>query len=524
MHIHRAGPRNPWLILSVMCVAVLIIVIDNTIVNVALPTMSVKLGASDSGLQWIVDSYSLPFAGLLLAGGELSDRWGRRRVMQIALVAFAVFSLTAAESHSLGQLLLNRALMGVAAAFIFPATLSLLTSAFDDVTERAKAFGVWGATAGLAIAVGPIAGGYLVDHFWYGSVFIVNVPVAALTLALSAWLVPESRSPVPRSVDLSGLVLGCLSMSSLVLAIIEGPSWGWLDSRVVALFVASALALVGFGFYERQRRHPMLDIRLFRQGAFSASAAAIAVSFFCLFGFVFLVTQYFQLVRGYSPLAAGVHSLPFAITTMVAMPLGAMAGLRLGARWAVSTGLVVMGISLAWMATFAAQQSYWGSVVAAMMVLAVGFSLVSAPSTSALMATLSATQIGAGAAVNETTRQLGGTLGVAVVGSVFASFFGRRIVSLLTPLHLSWRSIDVARSSMQAALKVAASLDPPGHVSAAMAAHAGVIAAFMASFHRGCVVAAGVAIVVGAVSFRYLPGREATASLVEEPEATSTLG
>ena len=521
MEATRAGSRNPWLVLSVMCVAVLIIVIDNTIVNVALPTLSVKLNASDSGLQWIVDSYSLPFAGLLLAGGELSDRWGRRRVMQLALAAFAVFSMMAAESHTLGQLLFNRALMGVAAAFIFPATLSLLTTAFDDVTQRAKAFGVWGATAGLAIAIGPIVGGYLVDHFWYGSVFVVNVPVALVTLVLTAWLVPESRSPLARRVDLSGLLLGCLSMSTLVLAIIEGPSWGWLDGRVVALFIASAVALVGFGVYERQRRHPMLDVRLFRQGQFSASAAAIAVSFFCLFGFVFLVAQYFQLVRGYSPLSAGVHTLPFALMTMVAMPLGALAGLRLGVRWTVSSGLVVMGLSLAWMATFAAHQSYWGSVVAAMLVLAVGFSLVSAPSTSAVMSTLHSSQIGAGAAVNETTRQLGGTLGVAVVGSVFASFFGRRIVTLLTPLHLSIRSIDIARSSVQAALKVVASLDPPGHVSAALVARQGIMAAFMSSFHRGCLVAAGVAIVVGALSFRYLPGRDRDTN-EETSVATST--
>src|SRR5665213_550558 len=243
----RSRRHSPWSILAVLCIAVLIVVIDNTIVNVALPTLSAKLNASDSGLQWIVDSYSLPFSGLLLAGGELSDRWGRRRVMQISLLTFAAFSLVAAESHSMTQLLIARALMGASAAFIFPATLSLVTTAFDDLADRAKAYGIWGATAGIAIAIGPIAGGYLIDHFWFGSVFIVNVPVACVTIALTAYLVPESRAPVLRRVDLGGLFLGSVAISTLVLGIIEGPSWGWLSAKVFSLFVIAVLSLLLFG-------------------------------------------------------------------------------------------------------------------------------------------------------------------------------------------------------------------------------------------------------------------------------------
>jgi DHA2 family multidrug resistance protein-like MFS transporter len=517
----RSVRQRPWLVLAVLCIAVLIVVIDNTIVNVALPTLSAKLGASDSGLQWIVDSYSLPFAGLLLAGGELSDRWGRRRVMQSSLLLFAVFSMVAAESHSMTQLLIARALMGASAAFIFPATLSLVTTAFDDLAQRAKAFGIWGATAGIAVAIGPIAGGYLVDHFWFGSVFVVNVPFACVTIVLVAFLVPESRSPVLRRVDLGGLVMGSVSISSLVLAIIEGPSWGWLSARVLGLFVASFILLVVFGLYERRLDDPMLDIRLFRRGEFSAAAAAIATSFFCLFGFVFLVTQYFQLVHGYSPLSAGVHTLPFAVVTMIATPLGAVAALRIGIRWVVSVGLAVMGGSMMWMTQFGAHAAYWGPVVISMMILALGFSLISSPSTSALMSSLSPAQIGAGAAVNETTRELGGTLGVAVVGSVFASLFGRRIAQVLTPLQLSHHDIVVAQSSMQAALRVVGGVAPTGRSAEAATVHAGVTQAFMDGFHHGCVVAAVTAIVVAVVTFFYLPRQTATPGHAEHTVDTA---
>ena len=503
----RHRRHSPWLTLAVLCIAVLIVVIDNTIVNVALPTLSLKLSASDSGLQWIVDSYSLPFAGLLLAGGEISDRFGRRRVMQLSLVAFAGFSLMAAESHSMTQLLVARALMGASAAFTFPATLSLITATFDDLADRAKAFGVWGATAGIAIAAGPIAGGYLIDHFWYGSVFVVNVPVACVTIALTAFFVPESRSPVIRRVDLGGLILGSASMSALVLAIIEGPSWGWLSAKVLSLFVVSIATLLLFGLYERRLADPMLDIRLFRRGAFSAASAAIATSFFCLFGFVFLVTQYFQLVHGYSPLSAGVHTLPFAIVTMIVTPVAAVVALRVGIRWVVSTGLVTMGASMLWMTQFGAHAAYWGPVVVSMMTLAVGFSLISSPSTSALMGSLTSAQIGAGAAVNETTRELGGTLGVAVVGSVFSSLFSHRIAEVLAPLGLTHHEVVAAQSSMQAALRVLAMAPPSGE---AATAQSNVAQAFMDGFHRGCVVAGLSAIVVGVVTFYYLPRRAAT--------------
>jgi EmrB/QacA subfamily drug resistance transporter len=492
-----------WYVLLVLCVAVFLVVVDNTIVNVALPTLSRQLHASNSDLQWIVDGYSLPFAALLLAGGAISDRFGRRRVMQIALVAFGAVSFFAARSTSIGELLSTRALMGAAAAFIFPATLSLLTTAFADPSERAKAFGVWGATAGVAIAVGPIVGGALITHFWYGSIFLVNIPIALVALLASMYVVPESKSPLIRRFDFVGLALGTFAVLTLVLAIIQGPGWGWGSTSTLALFALSFVLLTVFTRYELRNDQPLLDVRVFKNRAFSAGASSIATSFFCLFGFIFLVTQYFQLIHGYSALSAGVHTLPFAFVTMIVTPLGAVAALRVGARYVVSAGLVIMGAALLWMTTISAGASYWGPIIGSMVVLAFGFSLISAPSTAAIMSSLRPDQIGAGAAVNETTREMGGTLGVAVVGSVFSSLFAPQVRAAFAHLGLSAHQLNVAQSSMQGAEIVVAHVPRSAPLYAQVSD--GVTTAFMNGFHRGCLVAAFVAIAVGVVTFSALP-------------------
>jgi EmrB/QacA subfamily drug resistance transporter len=492
------------LVLFVLCIAVFLVVVDNTIVNVALPTISRDLHASNSSLQWIVDGYSLPFAGLLLAGGGLSDRWGRKRVMQMGLFAFSLFSLLAAFSHNVSMLLTARALMGASAAFIFPATLSTLTVVFDDRRERAKAFGLWGATTGIAIALGPIAGGALITHFFFGSIFLVNVPVALIGVVAIATVVPESSVPERHPMDLVGLALGTTGITALILAIIQGPSWGWRSSPTLVLFGAAVLLLSGFANYELGREGPLLDVRIFNNRTYSASAGAMATNFFCLFGFIFLVTQYFQLVRGYSALSAGVHTLPYAFTVMVATPIGALAALRLGTRFVVALGLLVIAVALMWMSRLAADTSYLGPMIGSMITLAVGFSLVNAPSVAATMETLEPNQIGAGAAGNETTRELGGTMGVAIIGSVFASLFGPAIRRAFEPFRghgLSAHQLNVAQSSMQAAKMTAAHL--PAAAQASLVPK--LTAAFMDGFHRGCLVAAGTAVVVAVIVFCYLP-------------------
>lgn len=498
-------PRErQWLVLFVLCIAVFLVVVDNTIVNVALPTLSRDLHASNSSLQWIVDGYSLPFAGLLLAGGGLSDRWGRKFVMQSGLVAFAIFSLFAAFSHNVGTLLTARALMGASAAFIFPATLSTLTVVFEDSRERAKAFGIWGATTGVAIALGPIAGGALITHYWYGSIFLVNVPLALVGVVAIASVVPESRAPRRRRMDYLGLALGTSGITALVLAIIEGPSWGWRSSPTLVLFGTATMLLAGFAQHELGQDGPLLDVRMYNNRTFAAGAGAIATNFFCLFGFIFLVTQYFQLVRGYSALSAGVHTLPFAFAVMVTTPLGALAALRLGTRYVVTMGLLLTAAALYWMSLLSSTVAYIGPIVGSMLTLSVGFSLVNAPSVAATMETLVPEQIGGGAAGNETTRELGGTMGVAIFGSVFASLFGPDIRRAFAPFlgrGLTAAQIRVAQSSMQAAKQAVK------HFAPALQVHLDdkVTAAFMDGLHRACLVGGGIAVVVAIVVFRYLP-------------------
>jgi EmrB/QacA subfamily drug resistance transporter len=493
-----------WWVLGVLCLVVLIVVIDNTIVNVALPILSRDLHASNSSLQWVVDAYSLPFAGLLLAGGGLSDRLGRKRVMLVALGAFGAFSLLAAFSHSVSTLLVARALMGASAAFIFPATLSTLTIAFDDLRARAKAFGIWGATSGVAIAIGPIVGGSLLVHFWYGSIFLINAPLVVVAIVAAAYVVPESKGPLRRRLDLVGLVLGTLGVTLLTLAIIEGPSWGWRSATTLSVFLFAAVSLESFVLYELRRDSPLLDVRIFANRTFSAGAGAIAANFFCLFGFIFLVTQYFQLIRGYSALSAGVHTLPFAIAVMITTPLGAIAALKWGVRYVVSTGLVIVAIALTWNGLVGAQAAYFGPIIGLMITLALGFSLVNAPSTAALMSTLRPDQIGAGSAVNETTRELGGTMGVAIIGSVFSSLFGPGVRAALTPYlshGLTTGQLHFAVSSTQAAQATVANF--PAALQPALRRQ--VTDAFMNGLHRGCFVAAGAALVVAVPVLMHLP-------------------
>ena len=449
------SPKKPhkWLVLAVLCLSVFLVVVDNTIVNVALPSLSGQLHASNSALQWIVDAYSLPFAGLLLAGGGLSDRLGRKRVMQVGLLFFAAFSALSAWSHSASQLITARALMGLAAAFIFPATLSILTITFTDARDRAKAYGIWGATSGLAVAFGPLTGGALIEHFWWGSVFLVNLPLVAITMVAGQIVIPESKSEFNRKFDFTGLVLGSSGITLLVLAIIQGPNWGWRSTTTLGLFAGSVALLAGFIVWERRRAEPLLDVRVFAKPAFSAGATSIAASFFCLFGFIFLLTQYFQLVRGYSALSAGVHTLPFAFTSMVVTPLGALLALRIGTRWVVGTGLVLMGVSLVWMGGLPADASFVGPI-----------------------------------------------LGVAVVGSAFSSVFGPQVLHALGTTVPS-AVAQTASESMQAALGTVRAL--PASVGHSIEPH--IVSSFMNGLHRGCFVAAGAAFALSLLAFFLLP-------------------
>ncbi len=476
-----------WRILGVLCLSVFLVVVDNTIVNVALPSFARDLHSSNSALQWIVDGYSLPFAGLLLVGGGLADRLGRKPVMQIGLIGFIVTSVWAALATSTGSLIAARAAMGVSAAFIFPATLAILTSVFTDPTERAKAIGVWGATSGASVAFGPIVGGLLLQHFWYGSVFLVNLPIGLLTLALGYKLLPNSSVSATRRLDLPGVIISAVGLTGLVFSIIEGPTWGWSSGRTLGGIMGSCAVLVAFVMVELRSQAPLLDVRVFRIRRFSAGALSVAVGFFCLFGFIFLITEYFQFIRGDSSLVAGVHTLPFAVATAIVTPLGATLALKIGARIVVSVGLLLFAAGLTVMGFTTATAPYWWTIVCSMVLMAAGLGLVTAPSTEGVMASLAEDQVGAGAAVSNTTREIGGTLGVAVLGSIFASAFATKAVSALTSAGVAPDVARAASGSVANALQLA-------HQASATAQRA-VSFAFMDALHAACFTAAGVAVV-----------------------------
>jgi EmrB/QacA subfamily drug resistance transporter len=495
-----------WIVLPVLCLSVFLVVVDNTIVNVALPTLNRTLGASITSLQWIVDAYSLAFAGLLLAGGGIGDRFGRKGTMQVGLVFFGIFSAAAAWSHTTGALISTRALMGVAAAFVFPASLAILTSVFPDPSERQKALGIWGATSGIAVAFGPIVGGALLEHFWYGSIFLVNVPIVVVTVVAGGILIPKLPKVAQHPFDIRGVLISTVGITMLVLAIIEGPQWGWASTGTLMCFAGALVLLVAFALLELRTEGPLLDVRVFRIPRFTGGAVSISVAFFCLFGFIFLITQYFQFVKGYSTLSAGLHTLPFAIVAAIFTPIAAVVALKVGTRLVVTIGLLLMGGGLV-MAAFnsEANTAYFGPIVAAMVLLALGLSSITAPTAEAVMGSVADEQRGAAAGVNNTTRELGGTLGVAVFGSIFASSYAPRITSAFSSLPIPAGPKAEAHQSMAAALAVVA--------HAPHAARPALESIAFTAFHSGlrvaCIAGAGVAVLGALAAFRLLPGRGA---------------
>lgn len=497
--------RRRWLILVVLALSVFLVVVDNTIVNVALPTLSRDLGASTTELQWIVDAYSLVFAGLLLAAGGLGDRIGRKGTMQVGLVIFAAMSVLGAFSTSSGQLIAARAAMGIGAALVFPATLAILTNVFTDPTERAKAIGAWSAVSGMAVAFGPVTGGFLLEHFWWGSIFLVNVPIVAIALIAGWFLVPSSKDPDAGAFDRVGTITSILAVGLLVYTVIEGPHAGWNSARTIGGFIGSAALLAFFVWYELRRENPLLDVRVFRIARFSAAAGAIAAAFFTLFGFIFIVTQYFQFVRGYSTLSAGLHTLPFAIFAAITAPNAARLALKFGPRRVVGAGLLTMMIGFIIIGFCDADTAYFGPVVISMAFIATGLSLVTSPSTAAVMSSLPKEKAGAGAAVNDTTREVGGTLGVAVVGSVFASVYAPKIGDFLSKFpQIPADALAAAKASMAAAIAVAA--QAPSEVQELFKNSASD--AFMQGMRLGCFVCAGVALVGSIAAFVFLPDLE----------------
>jgi DHA2 family multidrug resistance protein-like MFS transporter len=492
-----------WWILAVLCLSVLLVVVDNTIVNVALPTISRQLSASTQDLQWIVDAYTLVFAGLLLVGGNLGDRLGRRRVLQAGLALFAVTSVGAALARSTGELIAGRAAMGIAAALIYPATLALLTSTFTIARERATAIGIWSGVSGLAVAVGPVTGGLLLRHFSWNSVFYVNVPIVVIALIAGLRLLPETRDAHAGRFDPLGALASVAGVGLLVWTVIEAPQHGWTSVTTIAGFAGSALLLAAFAAWQLRRPDPMLDVRLFRNPRFTAASGAIALAFFGLFGFIFMITQYFQVVRGYNSLHAGVATLPFAVVTGACSPAAIALMKRLGTKVIVTAGLGLMSAGFLVAAGTAVDSAFWGRIIVAMILMAAGLALTTSPATEAIMGSLPAAQAGAGSAVNDTTRELGGTLGVAIVGSVLSSAYASHVLTALTRIGAPAAVRSAAQQSVVAGLDVAAHL-PPGlrEVAAAAARQA-----FVDGLRAGSLVAAGATALAALATLAFLPAR-----------------
>ena len=485
------------------------VVVDNLIINVALPTLSRELGASTSGLQWIVDSYALVFACLLLAFGGLGDRFGRKGAIQIGLVAFMACSVWASFATSTATLIIARGAMGVGAAAVFPATLAILIDVFRDPIERAKAIGVWSAVSGMAVAFGPISGGFLLEHFYWGSVFLVNVPIVIIALVLGAVFIPTSKDPNPHGLDFPGLGLSIAMVGLLVYTVIEGPHRGWTSVATLSSFAGSLILLFAFIKRELSTSEPLLDVRVFRNARLSAATGSIGIAFFVLFGFTFLVTQYFQFVRGYSTLSAGVHTLPFALGAGVTAPIAARLALKFGTKRIVAIGLTNMAIGLIIIGTAEADTAYFGPVIISMLFLANGLALVTSPATDAVMGELPREKAGIGSAVNDVSREVGGTLGVAISGSVFASLYGPKLGELLTKFNMPAEAVALAKESAGAGFAVAEMSPTP---EAAAAVRQAVSEAFMHGFHTACFTGAGVALFGALFALKFLPARRATVS------------
>ena len=491
-----------WWTLAVLCLSLVMIVVANASLNVALPTLVRDLNAGSSSLQWIVDAYSLVFAGLLLTAGALGDRYGRRLALNGGLILFGIASGFAAFSSSANALIVARAFMGVGAAFVMPATLSVLAHVFPP-DERPKAIAIWAAFAGVGAGLGGVTSGWLLQHFWWGSIFLTNVFVVAIALIAGFFLVPSANEKRRAPLDPLGALLSIAGLGTLIYGIIEAPNRGWLSPATVVTFALTVVILGAFAAWEFRATDPMLDLRFFRNPRFTAGATTITLVFFVMFGTFFIITQYLQLVLGYSPLEAGIRVLPWAAMYMVSTTRSAGLVTRFGQRRVVSSGLAIVAFGLLVLSRSTVGGDY-AIVALGLVITAAGMGLTTAPSTGAIMQSLPLPKAGVGSTVNDTTREVGGALGVAVFGSIVTSRFHVAIVDKVSGLPAA------ATRSLGAALEHAATL--PGGRGAAVASAARD--SYVHGFDTTLVIAATVALLAsGLIAFLLRP---APALAVEE--------
>lgn len=443
-----------WWTLVVLCLSLMIIIVGNSSMNLAIPTFARELNASTAQLQWVVAGYSLVFASLLLSAGAIGDRFGRKGALQAGLAVFLACVLVAAWSQAMWQIVILRCVMGAAAAFIMPSTLSILVNVFD-ADERPKAIAIWASVTGAASVFGPIGSGFVLDHYWWGSVFLINAPLILLALIGGHFVVPRSRDPQLARLDFVGALLSTAGLVALVYGLIEAPARGWTSAMTLGAFVAGALVLLAFGFWEHRCTRPMLDLAYFRNPAFALGTSAMAVLFFLLVGCFFLFTQYFQLVAGYRPLAAGIRLFPLAVVLMAVSPITPRLTRRFGARTLVVSGLVCIAMGLIVFRGLDIDSPYIRAFVG-LVFLAAGQGLAVPVVTTLIMSAVPSRRAGAGSAMNNTTRELGAALGVAVLGSTLNSSYVGRIDKLVIALSPADRTH--ARVSLAGALDVGSKL------------------------------------------------------------------
>ena len=485
---------RPWAVLSVLCIAVLVVNIDMTILNVALPTLVRKLHATSSGLQWIVDAYAIGFGGLLLVAGSLADRLGRKRVLA-GFCTFAVGSLGAALSDSVGVLIAWRAAMGVGAAMTIPAGLSTLDNVFPDPSQRARAIGVWGGTMGVGIALGPLVGGLLLSRFWWGSVFLVNVPLLVIGVAAAWRLVPESRNPAADRPDPAGALLSILGMGLLLWAIIEAPTRGWTSATVVLAGGAAVVTLATFIAWERRCEHPMLRLRFFESRSFSAAVAALLLGLFALAGSLFVITQILQFDLGFSPLQAGVRILPMAALIAVAAPLSTLIARVAGTKATAAAGLAAVAGGLWWGADVSTVSATYPVVLRGMLLAGFGAGLLLPTAANSVLGSIPRAEAGIGSGTYGVAIQIGSALGVAVIGSALSTRYQNHITRALVSHRVPEPVLHTITGSLGGALGVASGV---GGLLGALLAHA-ARAAFMSGVHLSLgfgALAAGIAALV----------------------------
>ncbi|WP_329068878.1 MFS transporter [Streptomyces sp. NBC_01429] len=501
--VPEAVHRRRWAILGVLMFSLLIVVLDNSILNVAVKTIAAPaptgIGATQSELEWAINSYTLVFAGLLFTSGLLGDRMGRKKVLLFGIAVFGIGSGLAALSGSPGELIAYRALMGFGAAFVMPATLAVLMNVFER-DEQPKAIGIWAGGVGLGIAIGPITGGVLLEHFWWGSVFLINVPVAVVALIAMALLVPDSRDPRPGRLDPLGVALSVVGLVLLVYGIIRGGELAdFTDATALAPLLGGVVVLLAFVWHEKRTSHPALDVSYFKKPAFSAAVAAIALVFFALMGVTFFSAFYLQSVRGYSALQSGLLILPLAAGQMIFAPRARLVVDRFGARAVCTVGLVLVAAGLAAFGFFDATTPVWVLCVV-FFVQGTGMAHIMPPVTVAVMQALPREKAGSGSAINNTFRQVGGALGVAVLGSVLSATYRGRIDGHLGAVPAAAR--DAAGESIEATLGVARGLGAAGEPLAGAAYDA-----FLDAMHLTAYCSAAVALIGAVVVAAFLPGR-----------------